>query len=107
VRVREGTQTGDRLRLRGLGFPRLGGYQRGDQFIVIRCGTVSPSVTAETSDALCHRDNVTVSIEHNRRQCHAIYHVSLAGSATSDRLHRPHSDLKPRHCTTGWRRRAV
>ena len=36
VRVREGTQTGDRLRLRGLGFPRLGGYQRGDQFIVIR-----------------------------------------------------------------------
>ena len=37
VRVREGTQTGDRLRLRGLGFPRLGGYQRGDQFIVIRC----------------------------------------------------------------------
>ncbi len=37
VRVREGTQTGDRLRLRGLGFPRLGGYQRGDQFVVIRC----------------------------------------------------------------------
>jgi DnaJ-class molecular chaperone len=42
VRVREGTQTGDRLRLRGLGFPRLGGYQRGDQFIVIRCRSLQP-----------------------------------------------------------------
>ena len=28
-----GTQPGDRLRMRGLGMPNLGGYGRGDQFV--------------------------------------------------------------------------
>ena len=31
--IRPGTQPGDRLRMKGLGMPQLGGYGRGDQFV--------------------------------------------------------------------------
>lgn len=37
LKVRAGTQSGDRLRLRGLGMTVLGTSQRGDQFIVLKC----------------------------------------------------------------------
>jgi hypothetical protein len=36
--VRQGTQNGDRLRMRGFGVPSLGGRGRGDQYVHIRCG---------------------------------------------------------------------
>ena len=57
VRVREGTQTGDRLRLRGLGFPRLGGYQKGDQYAIVRCALlVPPQPSALASSVSTLRD---------------------------------------------------
>ncbi len=35
--VREGTQSGDRLRMRGYGVPTLGGRGRGDQYVHVKC----------------------------------------------------------------------
>ena len=35
--VREGTQSGDRLRMRGYGVPTLGGRARGDQYVHVKC----------------------------------------------------------------------
>jgi molecular chaperone DnaJ len=35
--VREGTQSGDRLRMRGYGVPTLNGRARGDQYVHIKC----------------------------------------------------------------------
>ena len=35
--VREGTQSGDRLRMRGYGVPTLNGRGRGDQYVHIKC----------------------------------------------------------------------
>ena len=35
--VREGTQSGDRLRMRGYGVPTLAGRGRGDQYVHVKC----------------------------------------------------------------------
>ncbi len=35
--VRDGTQSGDRLRMRGYGVPTLGGRGRGDQYVHVKC----------------------------------------------------------------------
>ena len=43
VAVRAGAQSGDRLRLRGLGIVHLGGRERGDQYIILRHANATPS----------------------------------------------------------------
>ena len=44
--VREGTQSGDRLRMRGYGVPTLGGRGRGDQYVHVKCVSGERSMSA-------------------------------------------------------------
>lgn len=49
--IRPGTQPGDRLRMRGLGLPQLGGYSKGDQFVHINV-TLPRSTTQRQREVL-------------------------------------------------------
>ena len=51
-----GTQPGDRLRMRGLGMPILGGYGRGDQFVHVNV-TLPRSTTQRQRELLVEFQN--------------------------------------------------
>ena len=44
--IRQGTQSGDRLRMRGYGVPLLQGAGRGDQYVHIKCAPHTRSIEA-------------------------------------------------------------
>ena len=54
--IGRGTQPGDRLRMRGLGMPILGGYGRGDQFVHVNV-TLPRSTTQRQRELLIEFQN--------------------------------------------------
>ena len=54
--IRPGTQPGDRLRMRGLGMPHLGGYGQGDQYVHVNV-TLPRSTTQRQRELLIEFQN--------------------------------------------------
>ena len=64
VTIRPGAQSGDRLRLRGVGIVQLGSQRRGDQFIILQCGFLTSVCSLAAAVSLLCTGRTTCSVLH-------------------------------------------